>query len=106
MTRTAVKSVTEYTERSKEAHGHYVYGSRQSHGYRVVRGRGPAVVGLEVYGVWWKGAEGDMEYGGPGTRTIRKRERKVDKGRSDAGWCGPGARWRDLGRWLGFRGQR
>ena len=121
MTRTAVKSVTKYTERSKEAHGHYVYGSRQSHGYRVVRGRGPAVEpvsdgghsdedvgedGLEVYGVWWKGAEGDMEYGGPGKRTSRKRERKVDKGRSDAGWCGPGARWRDLGRWQGFRGQR
>ncbi len=62
--------------------------------------------GFEVYEVWWKGAEGEIEFGGPGTKTGRKRARKVDKGRSAAGWCGPGARWRDLGQWQGFRGQR
>ena len=47
------------------------------------------VDGLEVYGVWWKGTEGGAEYDGPGTITGRKRVRKVGKGRSDAGRCGP-----------------
>ncbi len=62
--------------------------------------------GLEVYGVWWKGAEGDMEYGGPGTRTGRKRERKVDKGSLDAGRCGPRAQRPNLGQRQGRRGRR
>jgi hypothetical protein len=62
--------------------------------------------GLEVYGVWWKGAEGEMEFGGPGTKTGRKRERKVNKGRPDARRCGPRVQRSILGLRQGRRGRR